>query len=456
MIHCYCLYGTKIVLDVNSGAVHLFDDVSYDAIKEYEKLKFNDVNIEDTIVKKLEDRYDLEEIREALSEIKVLEKEGLLFSEDLYKTNPGVLKTDGAVKAMCLHVSHDCNMRCGYCFASSGDFGTGRKVMDLETAKKAVDFLVESSKGKKNIEIDFFGGEPLMNFDVVKKTVEYTNRVEKHSSKNFRLTMTTNALLLDEEKMNYINRHFDNVVLSLDGRIGTNDRMRKLHNGQGSYNRIIGSIKKMADKRRHMDYYVRGTYTAFNTDFCTDVLHMADMGIRNISVEPVVAAYHKEHSLDKTMLPLLKSEYERLALEYVKRRSSGNPFTFFHFMIDLEQGPCVTKRLKGCGAGYEYIAVTPEGDIYPCHQFVGQDGFKLGNVEYGIKSPEMVNSFKNSNIYTKDKCTDCWAKFYCGGGCDANSQAFNNSLNKPYELGCELEKKRIECAIWIKAFEKEV
>lgn len=445
IIHSFTLFDTNIVVDVNSGSVHVFDSVSYEVLDSYA----NNLS-KDEILKKLGDKYGQAQVEEAYEEILKLKEEGLLFTDDEYSYKPVSNGDDITLKAMCLHVSHDCNMRCKYCFASKGDFGSGRKLMNADTGKKAIDFLISKSGKRRNLEIDFFGGEPLMNFTVIKEIVDYARIKEKEYNKNFRFTVTTNGLLLNEEIIEYINDNFVNVVLSIDGRKETNDRMRLSVNGKGTYSQIIEKIKAVAESRKQENYYVRGTFTRENMDFSEDVLHLADEGFRQISVEPVVAAADTGYDIREEDLPKIKLEYEKLACEYVKRAKENNGFNFFHFMIDLDQGPCIEKRYKGCGSGTEYVAITPEGDIYPCHQFVGIEDFKIGNVNTGISNTDIVNSFCKSNISTRGECSSCWARFYCGGGCAANNYSFNKNINIPYKIGCELEKKRVECALWIK------
>ncbi len=445
MIHKFSLFGTNIVVDVNSGSVHIFDDVAYDVLEHYEN------NTEEKIVELLSSKYKSEEVREAIKDIESLKAEGMLFSEDFYKDTFTLWDKKPVVKALCLHISHDCNLRCKYCFASTGDFGGQRSMMSAEVGKKAIDFVIEASGNRKNLEIDLFGGEPLMNFDVVKEIVAYAKSKEKEYGKNFRFTLTTNALLLNEEIKTYLNENMQNVVLSVDGRKEVNDKMRYRVDGTGCYSDIMPKIKDMADSRGQDKYYVRGTFTRENLDFSKDVLHLADEGFKQISVEPVVAAKDSGYDLREEDLPVLFEEYEKLASEFVKRKAEGKGFNFFHFMLDLSQGPCVVKRLRGCGSGHEYVAITPEGDIYPCHQFVGNSDFKMGNVAEGIVNTEIQEQFKGSNVYTKEECGKCWAKFYCSGGCAANAYQFNNDINIPYKVGCELEKKRVECALWIKS-----
>lgn len=438
------MYGTNIVVDVNSGAVHVFDSTAYDVLDYYKKEK------KEEIADRLSVKYDRNDILEAVDEIRALEEGGQLFSEDEYKEYLPLWERKSLIKALCMHISHDCNLRCRYCFASTGDFGGGRSMMSPEVGRKAIDFLVKESAGRRNLEIDFFGGEPLMNFGTVKKIIDYALGLQDKHDKKFRFTLTTNALQLNEEIKEYLNKNIQNVVMSIDGREATNDRMRIKINGKGTYSDILPKIKDVAKSRNQDNYYVRGTYTRENTDFSRDVLHLADEGFKQISVEPVVAAKDTGFDLREQDLPVLFEEYEKLALEYVEREKKGKGFNFFHFMLDLEQGPCVAKRLSGCGSGHEYVSVTPDGDIYPCHQFVGMEGFKMGNVFGGIIDKDIQKTFKASNIYTKNACRDCWAKFYCSGGCAANAFQFNRDINIPYKIGCELEKKRVECSLWIK------
>lgn len=447
MIHKYTMYDTNIVLDINSGAVHVFDDAAFDVVDLYKN------ETREQIVELLSEKYSGQVIEDAFEEIAELESKGLLFSEDVYSDALNKWERKPVVKALCLHICHDCNLRCKYCFASTGSFGGHRTMMDLETGKKAIDFLIEKSAGRRNLEVDFFGGEPLMNFDVVKGIVEYARIREKESGKNFRFTITTNAVLLNDEIKDFINKNMHNVVLSIDGRKETNDNMRPRVDGSGTYERILPKIQDMAESRNQDNYYVRGTFTRENLDFSEDVLHLADQGFKQISIEPVVAAKDSGYDIREQDLPKLFEEYENLAREYVKRDSEKCGFNFFHFMIDLQQGPCVIKRLGGCGSGHEYLAVTPEGDLYPCHQFVGDEKFRMGNVHEGVFNSDFQKDFQKSNVYTKKDCAECWAKFYCSGGCAANAYQFNNDINVPYRIGCELEKKRVECAIWIKTQE---
>lgn len=445
MIHKFSLFGTNIVMDVNSGAVHIFDDVAYEVLEHYEN------NSHERIVELLSPKYSSEEIDEAIKEINSLKAEGMLYSEDVYEETIALWDQKPVVKALCLHICHDCNLRCKYCFASTGDFGGQRTMMSAEVGKKAIDFIIRESGSRRNLEVDLFGGEPLMNFEVVKEIVDYAKSREKEFNKNFRFTLTTNAILLNEDIKNYLNENMQNVVLSIDGRREVNDKMRYRVDGTGCYEDIMPKIKDMANSRGQDNYYVRGTFTRENLDFSEDVLHLADQGFKQISVEPVVAAKDIGYDLREEDLPVLYEEYEKLAYELVKRKKEGKGFNFFHFMIDLSQGPCIAKRLRGCGSGHEYVAVTPEGDIYPCHQFVGNTEFKMGNVMEGKLNTDIQEHFKGSNVYTKEECSKCWAKFYCSGGCAANSYQFNSDINIPYKVGCELEKKRVECALWIKS-----
>ena len=445
MIHKYKMNGYNIVLDVNSGSIHSVDELVYDLLDYYKK-----ENIEN-ILEILKNKYSAEDIKEAYAEIKELEENEVLFSPDIYE---GVLdqvdNRQPVVKALCLHIAHDCNLKCKYCFAEEGEYHGKRSLMSAEVGKKAIDFLIENSGKRRNLEIDFFGGEPLMNFDVVKEIVEYGRSVEKKYNKNFRFTITTNGILLTDEIADYINKNMHNAVLSLDGRKEINDKMRVRVGGQGSYDNIVPKFVKMAEDRNQMDYYVRGTFTRNNLDFAEDVLHLADLGFKQISVEPVVSDEKEDYAIKKEDLPTIYAEYEKLAKEIIKRKKEGKWFNFFHFMIDLTGGPCVAKRLVGCGSGTEYLAVAPEGDLFPCHQFVGQDKFKVGNVFNGIENKNIRKDFEKCNVYSKPACKSCWAKFYCSGGCSASSNNMHNDLITPYEIGCELQKKRTECSIMIK------
>lgn len=454
MIHRYSMKGINIVLDVNSGSVHVLDDISYE-ITAFLTEGMPSKTCPQNIVKALP-QYDPKDIEDAYTELYELKCAGQLFADDDYIDMSKYVPVGAPVKALCLHVAHDCNLRCEYCFASTGDFGTGRKIMPFEVAKNAIDFVIERSGARKNIEVDFFGGEPLMAFDTVKKTVAYARSIEKEHGKNFRFTITTNGVLLDEEMRQYINANMDNVVLSLDGRPETNDAMRKTVNGQGSYDVIVPKFKKLVEERDpQLDYYARGTFTSKNLDFSEDVLHIAEAGFDRLSVEPVTSDPESGYDLTEEDLPKIFAEYDHLVDVMLEKKKKGEEFTFFHFMVDLNQGPCVIKRLRGCGAGYEYIAVTPEGDIYPCHQFVGREGYRQGSVMDGSFDMEISKKFAAQNIYTRNKCHDCWAKFYCSGGCSAANDSMNHNLNEPYALGCEMEKKRLECAIYLKAAEMD-
>jgi len=448
MIHKYKINGFNIVIDTNSGAVHVVDDVVYDILDFY-----NDKSYEQ-ICMLLSDKYSKEQIKESYSEIVELVEDNLLFSDDLYEDiMPLINSRNSVVKALCLHIAHDCNLKCKYCFAQEGEYHGKRSLMSFEVGKKAIDMLIDLSKKRKNLEVDFFGGEPLMNFEVVKQIVNYARSIEEENNKKFRFTITTNGILLNDDIQDFINKNMHNVVLSIDGRKEINDKMRVYSKGKGSYDTIVPKFKKLAESRGQTDYYVRGTFTANNIDFSNDVIHLADLGFKQISVEPVVALDSEDYALKEEHLPALFEEYEKLALEMIKREKNGNGFNFFHFMIDLKGGPCVIKRLVGCGSGVEYLAVTPEGDLYPCHQFVGMEEFKMGTVDTGIERRAIVKDFENCNVYTKPKCKKCWAKFYCSGGCIANSYNANGDLITPYEIGCELQRKRIECAVMIKVYE---
>lgn len=449
MIHQYKNNGYNIVLDVNSGSIHVVDDVAYDVIGMYETKSKDEIAA--TILKKYPDvgNEELEELYEDLEEMR---ENGTLFTEDTYKE--GVIdfkQRQTVVKALCLHIAHACNLSCRYCFAGEGEYHGDRSLMSFETGKKALDFLVKNSGSRRNLEVDFFGGEPLMNFDVVKQLVAYGRSLEEPYDKHFRFTLTTNGVLLDDEIIEFANREMDNIVLSIDGRKSVHDHMRPKKNGEGSYDLILDKFKKVAESRGQNKYYVRGTFTHYNLDFVEDVLHLADEGFKQISVEPVVADPSEPYAIREEDIPEICEGYDRLAKEMIRREKEGKGFNFFHFMIDLTGGPCVYKRLSGCGSGTEYLAVTPWGDLYPCHQFVGNEKFLLGNVEDGIVNTEIRDDFKLCNVYAKEECRDCFAKFYCSGGCAANAYNMHGDINQPYEIGCELQKKRIECAIMIKA-----
>ena len=446
MIHQYKNNGYNIVLDVNSGAIHVVDDTTYDIIALYEEKDLPEIQAE------LKDKYPEELISECYEEVKELAEDGQLFTKDEYEDYiMDFKKRQTVVKALCLHIAHDCNLACRYCFAEEGEYHGRRELMSYEVGKAALDFLIANSGNRRNLEVDFFGGEPLMNFQVVKDLVAYGREQEKIHNKNFRFTLTTNGVLLNDEVMEFANKEMANVVLSIDGRKEVNDHMRPFRNRKGSYDLIVPKFQKFAESRHQDKYYVRGTFTHFNQDFSQDVLHLADLGFKQISVEPVVAPPEEEYAIREEDLPKLFAEYDALAAEMVERKKSGRDFNFFHFMIDLEGGPCVAKRLSGCGSGTEYLAVTPWGDLYPCHQFVGNEEFKMGTVFEGVKNTELRDEFKCCNVYAKKKCRECFARFYCSGGCAANSYNFHGNINDAYDIGCELQKKRIECAIMIKA-----
>lgn len=469
MIHTFSMHGTRIALDVNSGAVHVVDDAVYDMLQDYGCKQDCDYKKDydckqnydykqdcdgwgiDFFYGRLLGKYSRTAIEEAYTEIKELVSKGQLFSADYDEELFDRKLQKPVVKALCLHISHDCNLRCRYCFAGTGSFGGERMHMSPEIGRKALDFLIKNSANRKHLEIDFFGGEPLLNFDTVKAVIEYGHSLETKYDKKFKFTLTTNAVLLNESIREYINENIQNIVLSIDGTRQTNDAMRTKVGGQGTYDEILPRIMGMAESRGQDNYYVRGTFTAKNLEFSKDVLHLAGLGFKQVSVEPVVAAKDTGLDIREEHISFLAEEYEKLALEYVKRKRAGKGFNFFHFIIDLDHGPCIIKRLSGCGAGHEYLAVTPEGDLYPCHQFVGLKQFKVGNVGADEINMDIQASFKESNIFTKGKCRSCWARFYCSGGCAANAYQFNNDIHLPYEIGCELEKKRVECALWIQA-----
>ena len=455
LIHKYKLNGYNIVLDVNSGAVHVVDDLAYDILDYLDETNIS-FELDEKTIKDLSKKYSISEINETCEELKNLYNESELFSKDYYEK---IAKNIGKapIKAMCLNIAHDCNLRCEYCFASKGDFGTGRELMSLDTAKAAIDFLIKASENRHNLEVDFFGGEPLMNFEVVKKTVEYAKSQEKKYGKNFRFTITTNGLLLTDDKIDFINENMDNVVLSLDGRKEINDRLRVTKSGDGSYDIIVPKYQKLVKERKKLgkDYYVRGTFTRYNFDFTKDVLHMNELGFDQLSIEPVVSDKNLDYSIKEDDLDRVFKEYETLAKEIINQRKNGNYFNFFHFMLDLNQGPCAIKRLKGCGCGNEYISVTPNGDIFPCHQFVGKSDWKMGNVLNNEFNEEIKDYFSNTSVYNKPDCKECWAKFYCSGGCNANNLQYAGDVFKSHKLSCYLERKRLECAIMIKAAENE-
>ena len=459
MIHQYQNNGYNIVLDVNSGCVHVVDEPGYEVIACLNRMNENQtvqtLKEESTwnqLKDELEGKYSEEELRDILDDVTELTANGQLFVVDTYEPFIGeVIKRKTVVKALCLHIAHDCNLACKYCFAEEGEYHGRRALMTYEVGKKALDFLIANSGTRRNLEVDFFGGEPLMNWQVVKDLVKYGREQEKLHNKKFRFTLTTNGVLLNDEVMEFCNKEMGNVVLSVDGRKEVHDYMRPFRKGAGSYDLIMPKFQKFAESRNQDKYYVRGTFTHHNLDFSKDVLHLADLGFKQISVEPVVAADTEEYAIREEDIPQIMEEYDTLAKEMIKREEEGKGFNFFHFMIDLTGGPCVYKRLSGCGSGTEYLAVTPWGDFYPCHQFVGEEQYLMGNVDEGITKPEIQKEFGGCNVYTKKDCKDCFARFYCSGGCAANAFHFQGDIKGNYEIGCELQRKRVECAIMIKA-----
>ena len=436
-----------MVLDVNSSSVHVVDDIVYDVLVCREEGKDDE-----SIIAALREQYPEEELVECCEEIEELKEQGMLYTEDEYR--PAIdqfMQRPTVVKALCLHIAHDCNLACKYCFAEEGEYHGRRALMSLEVGMKALDFLIANSGSRRNLEVDFFGGEPTLNWEVVKQLVRYGRSQEKKFNKQFRFTLTTNGVLLNDEIMEFCNKEMGNVVLSIDGRKEVNDRMRPFRKGAGSYDLIVPKFQKFAESRHQDKYYVRGTFTHYNLDFAADVLHMADLGFKQISIEPVVAPPEMDYAIREEDVPYIKEQYDILAKEMIKREKEGRGFNFFHFMIDLTGGPCVYKRLSGCGSGTEYLAVTPWGDLYPCHQFVGMEDFCLGNVDEGITRPDTVQEFKKVNVYSKKECASCFSRFYCSGGCAANSYNFTGGINDVYSIGCELQKKRIECSLMIKA-----
>lgn len=448
MVHCYKNNGYNIVLDSNSGSVHAVDEVAFEVIDKYESRSKEEIILE------LCDKYPeitADDIEEIFQDIEELKKEGKLFSEDKFKDLQIDIKARPTqLKALCLHIAHDCNMCCKYCFAGKGEYSGDLSLMSFEVGKRALDFLIEQSGSRKNLEVDFFGGEPLLNFDVVKQLVAYARSIEKEKGKNFRFTLTTNGVLLNDEVMEWANKECYNVVLSLDGRKETNDRMRRTRNNKGTYDLILPKFQKMAKERNQQGYYIRGTYTHYNTDFANDILHLADLGFEQLAMEPVVTDPKMDYALQESDIPKLKDQYDLLAKEMCKRNREGKGFTFFHYMIDLEGGPCIYKRISGCGVGTDYMAVTPWGDLYPCHQFVGDEKFLLGNVFDGVKNTDIVNEFKLCNVYSREACQDCFAKLYCSGGCSANAYHTTGKITGTCDMSCELHRKRVENAIMIK------
>jgi uncharacterized protein len=450
MIHSYKLGGLNIVLDIFSGSVHIVDDIAYDIIELYEKLS------KEEIISKISEKYpetSKEEIKDCLSQIEQLEKIGKLFTKDTFSSMADTLKrkTSGVVKALCLHIAHTCNLNCAYCFASQGKYQGERALMSLEVGKRALDFLIENSGSRRNLEVDFFGGEPLMNFSVVKELVAYARKREKEENKNFRFTLTTNGVLIDDDVIDFANREMSNVVLSLDGRKEIHDKYRVDYAGNGSWEKIVPKFQKLVKERHGKNYYMRGTFTHQNPDFLNDIKEMLSLGFTELSMEPVVCEPSDPSALTNEDLPIVLEQYEKLAELMLTKHREGKPFTFYHYMIDLKGGPCIYKRVSGCGSGTEYMAVTPWGDLYPCHQFVGDEKFKLGDIWNGVENTKIQNEFLACNVYSREGCKDCWAKLYCSGGCAANAYHATGSVTGIYEYGCELFKKRMECAIMLEA-----
>ncbi len=456
MVHQYKLGGYNIVLDTCSGSVHSVDDVAYDMIAMYGKE--DDDRIIAAMKEKYADRSDVtdSDLKDCLSDIEALVNAGKLFSEDAYEQLAYDYKNNSnVIKALCLHIAHTCNLNCSYCFASQGKYHGDRALMTFEVGKQAFDFLIANSGTRKNLEVDFFGGEPLMNFEVVKQLVAYARSIEKEKGKNFRFTLTTNGVLLDDDVTDFLNREMNNVVLSLDGRKEVHDHFRRDYAGNGSYDRIVPNFQRFVKKRGGKGYYVRGTYTHENTDFTNDILHMADLGFRELSMEPVVCPPGDPYALTEDDLPVLMEQYEKLSLEMLRREKKGEGFTFYHYMLDLKNGPCIYKRITGCGSGTEYMAVTPWGELFPCHQFVGDPKYSLGNIWDGVTNKAVQDEFRHCNAYARKECKDCWARLYCSGGCAANAYHATGSISGVYEYGCELFKKRIECAVMMQVARAE-
>ncbi|MBR4308420.1 MAG: thioether cross-link-forming SCIFF peptide maturase [Oscillospiraceae bacterium] len=450
MVHCYKLGGLNIVLDIYSGSVHVVDEAAYDMIEMYETTE------KEELIAKILEKYPAvskDEVEECLAQILELKQAGKLFTPDTFAPIADTLKqkTAGVVKALCLHVAHTCNLNCAYCFAGQGEYQGERGLMSYEVGKQALDFLIENSKGRRNLEVDFFGGEPLMNFDVVKRLVAYAREREKECGKNFRFTLTTNGVLIDDDVIDFSNKEMSNVVLSLDGRKEIHDRYRVDYAGNGSWDRIVPKFQKLVEARGNKNYYMRGTFTHANPDFMKDMETMLDLGFTELSMEPVVCAPDAPSALTAEDLPIVLEQYERLAERMLEQHRMGKPFTFYHYMIDLKGGPCIYKRVSGCGSGTEYMAVTPSGDLYPCHQFVGEERFKLGDVWQGVTNTEIREEFAACNVYSRPECADCWAKLYCAGGCAANAYHATGSVTGVYRYGCELFRKRMECAIMLEA-----
>lgn len=453
MVHQYKLNGYNIVLDTASGSVHVVDEVAYDIIKDFK------TKSQEEIIADITNRYDVtkDDVLECIEDVKALEKANKLYAEDDYEElTPKLNKNSSVVKALCLHIAHTCNLNCSYCFASQGKYQGERALMSFETGKAALDFLIKNSGTRHNLEVDFFGGEPLMNWQVVKDLVKYARSIEKEHNKNFRFTLTTNGILIDDDVIDFCNKEMDNVVLSLDGRKEVHDKFRVNYEGKGSYETVVPKFQDFVKKRGDKGYYIRGTFTHNNTDFTNDIFHMADLGFTELSMEPVVCPPGDPYALTDADMPVLFEQYEILAKEMIKRKKNGKGFTFYHYMIDLKNGPCIYKRISGCGSGTEYMAVTPWGDLYPCHQFVGDEKYKLGDIYNGITNTDIQNEFRQCNAYSRPDCKNCWAKLYCAGGCAANSYHATGSVSGIYEYGCELFKKRIECAIMMQiAYEDE-
>ena len=454
MIHQYQLNGYNIVLDMASGSVHSVDEVAYDVISMYENHSHDEIT--EAMLKKYQDTPDVtkEELEELYQDIETLKEQGKLFSHDIYEGKAFDLKNRHTeVKALCLHIAHTCNLTCDYCFAGQGKFSGKRALMSLEVGKQAIDFLIANSGKRKNLEVDFFGGEPLMNFDVVKEIVAYARSIEKEHNKNFRFTLTTNGMLIDDDVIAFANKECHNVVLSLDGRKEVHDKLRRTAGGKGSYDIIVPKFQKMVESRGGKGYYMRGTFTHDNPDFTEDIFHMLDLGFTELSMEPVVCAPDDPYALTDADIETVCEQYEILAKEMIRRKKAGNGFTFYHYMIDLTGGPCIYKRISGCGSGTEYFAVTPWGELFPCHQFVGDNAYSVGDIWNGVKNPDVVDEFKNCNAYARKECRDCWARLYCSGGCAANAYHATGSIRGIYEQGCTLFKKRMECAIMIQVAE---
>lgn len=456
MVHQYKLNGYNIVLDTCSGSVHAVDEVAYDIIEMYK------TSSREEIISAMMEKYghmdelNEEEISACIDDVKALEDAGKLYSEDKFEKLAYTYKNNSkVVKALCLHVAHTCNLNCSYCFASQGKYQGERALMSFEVGKQAFDFLIKNSGTRRNLEVDFFGGEPSLNFEVVKQLVAYARQVEGKYNKNFRFTYTTNGMIMADEMMEFLNREMSNVVLSLDGRREVNDHFRRDNLGRGSYDTIVPNFQKLVASRGGKNYYVRGTFTHNNVDFTNDLFHMADLGFTELSMEPVVCPPSDPYALTDEDMPKIFEQYEILAKEMLKRKAEGRPFTFYHYMLDLKNGPCIYKRITGCGSGTEYMAVTPWGDLYPCHQFVGDPKYLLGNVFDGVKNTEIQDEFRHCNAYSRPECRDCWAKLYCSGGCAANSYHATGSIGGVYKYGCELFKKRIECAVMMQVAESE-